>query len=134
VRGGTPRWRRGRPAAARLRAGPRFAGRRHRRAARGGFRRRLSRWLLAGQEVLDLLAGERFVFDQALRQELEVGSTLGHDLPRELIAILDEALDFGVDLAGRVFGHVLLAGHRIAEENLFLVLALGHGTELLREA
>src|SRR5258708_27461556 len=113
-----------------LGARARLAGRRYRGATRGGIARAFAHRLLADQEILDLVAGERLVFDQALRQQFEVGAVLGDDLLRELIAVLDEALDLAVDLLDRLLRDILLARHRITEKNFFLVLAIGDRSEL----
>src|SRR5258708_21771761 len=101
-----------------LGARARLAGRRYRGATRGGIARAFARRLLADQQILDLVAGERLVFDQALREQLEIGALLGDDLLRHLIAFLDEALDLAVDLLDGFLRDVLLARHRITEENL----------------
>ena len=55
---------------------------------------------------------------------------IGEDLMRPPIARLDEAADLRIDLLRRLLGDVLLARHRVAEEDLFLVLAIGDGAEL----
>ena len=46
----------------------------------------------------------------------------------------DQAFDLGIDDPGRVIRHVLAARDRVAEEDLFLVLAVGHHAQLLGEA
>ena len=53
---------------------------------------------------------------------------------RASIAALDEAADLGVDLLRRRLGDVLLPSDRHAEEDLFLVLAVGDGAELFGQA
>ena len=45
-------------------------------------------------------------------------------------AALDQAPDLGVDHLGGVLGDVLGARHRVAEEHLFLVVAVGDHAEL----
>ena len=50
------------------------------------------------------------------------------------LAALDEAADLAVDLLRRRLGDVLLPSDRHAEEDLFLVLAVGDGAELVRQA
>src|SRR5206468_1593486 len=100
-----------------LRARPRLAGGRHGGAARRGrldygFARRP----LADQEVLDLVAGERFELEQALGQRLEIGALVGEYLLGLGIAGLDQPPDLAVDLAARLLRDVLLARHLIAEE------------------
>src|SRR5579862_2654559 len=88
------------------------AGGRHRGVAR---RRRLDHRFaarpLAEQQILDLVAGQRLEFEQALGQRLEIAALGGEDLLRLGIAGLDQAPDFGVDLLDGLFGDVLLARH-----------------------
>ena len=85
----------------------------------------------AGQQVADLLAGQRLVFEQALRQRLELVAVRGQDAPRLGETRLDQAPDLGVDLLRGRLGHVLLPRDRMAEEHLFLVLAVGDRAELV---
>src|SRR5215207_4247235 len=89
---------------------------------------------LAGEEVADLVAGEGLVFEEPLRQRLKVGALRLEDAARLDEAVLDEAADLGIDLLRRRLGHRLGAAHRHAEEDLLLVLAIGDGAELRREA
>src|SRR5207244_7090504 len=119
----------------RIGARARLAGGRHGRAAR---RRRLDYGLahrpLAGEQVLDLVAGERLELEQALGQELEIGVLLIENLFGLRVASFDQAPDLGVDLAARLLRDVLLARYLIAEEHLVLVLAVGDGAKLVGEA
>src|SRR4051812_38374526 len=118
-------------------AGPAAAG--PGRGDRGGpsGRDRLARVAdrrLAVEEVADLVAREGLVFEKAARQGLEGGLLLDEDALRFAQALLDEAAHLGIDLLGRRLGDVLLPGDRHAEEDLVLVLAIGDGAELGREA
>src|SRR5580692_6380948 len=72
----------------------RLASRRHGGSARGRrFEHRLAVRLLALQEIHDLIAGERFVFQKALGERLQVVALLGQDLGRLLIAFFNQTLD-----------------------------------------
>ena len=76
----------GRHAAFRLAAGRALGlalGDRHRRPlVRRRFFRRLAHRRLAGEQVADLVAGERLVFEQALGQLLQLVRMLGEEPPR----------------------------------------------------
>src|SRR5919201_5140249 len=95
----------------------RFAGGRHGRATRGcrlddGFARRP----LAGEQILDLVAGQRLEFEQRLGQRLEIAALFLENLLRLFVTCLDQTLDLGVDLAARLLRDILLARHLIAQE------------------
>src|SRR5580658_3984679 len=111
------------------------AGGRHRGVAR---RRRLDHRFaarpLAQKQILDLVAAERLEFEQPLGERLQITALVGEDLLRLGIAGFDQAADFGVDLLHGGFGDALLARHRIAEEDFFLVLAIGNSTERVGQA
>src|SRR5580692_5847193 len=111
------------------------AGGRHGGVAR---RRRLDHRFadrpLAHEQILDLIAGQRLEFEQPLGERLEVGALVGEDLLRLGIAGFDQAADLGVDLLHRGFGDALLARHRIAEEDFFLVLTIRNSTERVGQA
>src|SRR5580704_6279771 len=103
----------------RIGARPRLAGRRHRRGARGrGLQHRLAVRLLALQQVLNLVAGQRLEFKQALGQRFQVGALLGEDPRRFVVALLDKTPDLAVDLLNRRFRGVLGPRYRHAEEHL----------------
>src|SRR6185295_6228041 len=77
----------------------RLAGRRHRGGARAGrFQHRLAVRLLAFEQVLNFVAGQRLEFQQAFCQSLEVGALLGQDTGGFVVALLDKTPDLGVDL------------------------------------
>src|SRR5271167_3894750 len=68
-----------------IRIGPRtrLAGGRHGGSTRGRrFEHRLAVRLLALQEIDDLIAAERFVFQKALGESFQIGALLGQDLGR----------------------------------------------------
>ena len=80
------------------------ARRRHGRGTRGAAcsspRSRDRR--LAGEQVLDLVAGQRLVFEQRLGQRFRaVAMLLGEDAARVSRPIVDQAPDLGVDLLRR---------------------------------
>ena len=82
----------------------RLAGWRHRGSPRRRIvHRALAGWRLAGDQILDLIPGQRLVFDQALREDFKIGALLGENFARELVAFLDETLDLGIDFLDRVF-------------------------------
>jgi len=68
-----------------------------------------------------------------LRQRLEVLALLGDDAARFRQPAFDEPAHFRVDLLRGRLGNVLLAAHRVAEEHLFLVLAIHDSAELVGE-
>src|SRR5919204_5119143 len=73
-----------------FRARTRLTGRRHRRAARrrrpdDGFARRP----LAGEQILDLVAGQRLEFEQRLGQRLEIAALFLENLLRLFVTCLD---------------------------------------------
>src|SRR5262245_7075030 len=107
--------------AARFGARARLAGRRYGRTARG---RRLdhgfARWPLAGEQILDLVAGQRLEFEQPLGQRFEIGALLLENALRLGVGGLDQALDLTVDLAARFLRDILLARHLVAQEHLVL--------------
>src|ERR1700733_7184800 len=77
----------------------RLAGGRHGGSAWGRrLEHRLAVRLLALQEIHDLIAGERFVFQKPLGESFQIGALLGQNLGRLLIAFFDETLDLAVDL------------------------------------
>ena len=70
----------------------------------------------------------------AWRDPVEIVPVLGEHRPGQRVALLDDAADLAVDrLRGRL-GDVLRLGHRVAEEDLLLVLAVAHGPELVAHA
>src|SRR5436190_9107012 len=102
-----------------IRIGPRarLSGGRHRRGTR--YRRlqhRLAVRLLALEQILDLVASQRFVFQQALGKGLEVAAPVSEDLGRLPVTLLDQTADLAVDLLHGCFGSVLRARHRHAQE------------------
>src|SRR5215813_5786080 len=112
--------------AAGFRPRPRLAGRRHRRAARrGGLDHGFARRPLAGEQIFDLVAGQRLEFEQPLGQRFEISALLLENALRLGVAGLDQTLDLGVDLAARLLRDILLARHLVAQEHLVLVLAIG---------
>src|SRR5258705_7603344 len=119
-------------------AGP--AGGRHRAApARAGLLRRrrgrnITDDLLALDEVADLVGRQGLVFQQALRQRVQLVEVAGQDLAGGALALVDDAADFLVDELGRRVGDVLALRDRMTEKNLFLIVGVAQGPELFAEA
>src|SRR5438270_3758737 len=119
-------------------AGP--AGGRHRAApARAGLlRRRRGRNItddpLALDEVADLVGRQGLVFQEALRQRVQLVEVAGQDLASGALALIDDAANLLVDELGRGVGDVLALGDRMAEEHLFLIVGVAQGPELLAKA
>ena len=64
-----------------------------------------------------------------------VQSTPGRDLQEDLRPVFfDEAAHFAIDLARRIFRHVLRARHGMAQEHLFLIIAIRNEAEFVRIA
>src|ERR1700757_2650223 len=94
----------------------------------------VANWRLSLQEVDDLYAGERLVFEQSLGKSFEILALFGKDPRRVGEAGLHETANFGVDFLGRGLRNVLLPADRIAEENLVLVLTIHGRAEFLRKS
>src|SRR6185312_14286964 len=117
------------------------AGRRHRRSPPGRAARRILRRtagvahdLLAANDALDLIDRQRLELEQPARQRMQLLEMLGQNAARLALAILDDAANLLVDdLGGRV-GDVLALRHRMAEEDLLLVLAVAQRSQLVAEA
>src|SRR5580704_3507565 len=111
------------------------AGGRYRGVARRGrLDHRFAARSLAQEQILDLVAGERLEFEQPLGQGLQIAALVSEDLLRLGIAGFDQTPDLGVDLLHGGFGDTLLARHRIAEEDFFLVLPVCDSAERVRQA
>src|SRR6266404_1519538 len=92
----------------RIGARARLAGGRHRRGARSGrLQHRLAVRLLALEQILNLVAGQGFEFKQALCQGFKIGTLLGQDLGRLIIAFFDQTPDLAVDLLNGRLGGIL---------------------------
>src|SRR6185369_1594644 len=92
-------------------------------ARRGAHRLRRTR-RTALHDVLDLVAVERFDFEQRLGHRFDLVAVFLDELPRQRILLVDDATDLQVDLLHRRLGHVLLRRDRAAEEHLALVLGV----------
>src|ERR1700691_4168750 len=119
------------------------AGGRHRGAASGrgrGGGRRLDRAagvaddLFATDDAPDLVDREGLEFQQPLGQEMQLVNMRGQNLARRLLALLDDAANLVVDHLGGGVGDVLALGDGVAEEDLFLVLAVAQRAQLVAEA
>src|SRR5688572_479869 len=95
---------------------------------------RLAGDLLAAQQGLHLVAGDRLVLHQRLGDGLEVVPALADDPARRILALGDDAADLLVDQPRRVLRHVLALRDGVAEEDLLLVLVVAQRPELLAHA
>src|SRR5690606_11790560 len=89
--------------------------------------------LFALDDSLDLVAGKRLIFLQAFGDRDPALLLLGHNLTSRGISLIDQAAHFVVDLLLSLFRHVLLPRHGMAEEDFFLVFAVGDLAELVGE-
>src|SRR5690554_5802362 len=108
--------------------GDRQRRRRRRRGLRGVVR---TIELFAANDLGDLLPAQRLVFEQRFGEALMLLGLFGQDLLGPAIALVDQALHFGVDLLRRSFGDVLGARDLHAEEHLVIVVAVGDEAELV---
>src|SRR4029077_12449908 len=68
-------------------------------ARRGRLDHRLAHRSPAFEQILDLVARQRFELEKALGEHFEIGALVGQDLRRFGITGLDQPADFAVDLA-----------------------------------
>src|SRR5665213_426993 len=135
------------PARLRLRLGAdaaRAARGRHRAAPAGTGTRLVGRGTRPGRgfahdplaldDAADLVGRQRLVFQQAVGERMQLVEMRRQDRPRGVLALLDEAADLVVDDLGGGVGDVLALRHRMAEEHLFLIVAVAQRPELLRKA
>ena len=73
-------------------------------------------------------------FEQALRQSFKPVALFGDDAACFRMAHFDQAAHFAIDCLSGRFRNVLLLAHGIAEEHFFLVLAIHHSAQRIREA
>src|SRR5207244_7530334 len=109
-------------------------GLRRRRARRFGLGPLRDRRHLAVRRVDDgvhLPALDRFFGLQVLRELHELVAALGQDLLGPLVAGIDEAMDFLVDLPGDLLAIVPLLAKVAAEEDELFLVAEGERTELI---
>src|SRR5690606_19121522 len=111
---------------ARLRHGR--ATRRRRVVARAAGR------LLAADEAPNLFTRKGFIFEKSLGNSNPTIVMLGQDFPRLVIRLFDQTTNLVIDLLLRFLRQVLRACNRMAQENLFLVVAIGNLPELVGEA
>src|SRR3954471_13338429 len=74
------------------------------------------------EDLGQLLLADGLLVEQAQHELVEDVAVLDEDLPRLVVAALDQGLDLLVDLLGDVFGVVALVAHVAAEEDLTLAL------------
>src|SRR3546814_7095832 len=87
----------------------------------------------AANDLVDLVARQRLVFEQRLRVAMQLVHMLGQDAARLVLALLDEMAGFLVDQRGGVIGYVLALRHRMTEEHLLLVVGIAKPAELVAE-
>src|SRR5437868_9534690 len=108
-------------------------GLRRRRARRFGLGPLRHRRHLAVRRVDDgvhLPALDRFFGLEVLRELHELVAPLGQDFLGALVAGIDEAVDFLVDLAGDFFAVIPLLAEVAAEEDELFLVTEGQRTEL----
>src|SRR6476660_9801318 len=125
-------WLRGDLARRRLRPRTLLAGGWHGGGARRGrLDHRLAHRSPAVEQILDLVARQRFELEKALGEHFEISTLVGQDLRRFGIAGLDQLADLRVNRLGGCFRNILLTRDLVPEENLVLVFAVGNGAELV---
>src|SRR5262249_5586519 len=90
--------------------------------------------LLAADDALDLVDGERLELEETLGERVQLLEMLGEDAPRAAFAFLDDAADLLVDHLGGGCGDGLALRHGAAEEDLLLILAVAQRPKLFAEA
>src|SRR3546814_12557532 len=70
--------------------------------------------ILALDRALRFFARQRLIFEQRAGEQVELVDIVGQQLARNFFAFLDEAADFGVDLLGCFFVHLLRSEERCA--------------------
>src|SRR5688572_16816732 len=90
--------------------------------------------ILAADGALGFLAGQRLIFEQIAGEAVELVEMLGEDGAGGALGVLDQAADLGVDEAGGLLGDVLAPRDAVAEEHLFLIVAVAQPAELLAHA
>src|SRR5439155_24106179 len=102
------------------------------RRGRAGRGRRLR--LLTVEDLVELLAIDRFHDLEALDDRVHLGALLGQHSLGRLVAVVDDAADLLVDQRCDLLGVVPLLTEVTAEEDELLLVAHRHGAELVRHA
>src|SRR4051812_10870731 len=100
---------------------------------RAGRRLRRTR-RLARHDVADLVGVDGFPLEERLGHRLHLVAVVFQKLARQTVLRIDDAADLRVDLLQRGLRNVLVGGHRAAEEDLAVLLAIDHGAELIGHA
>src|SRR3546814_353077 len=90
--------------------------------------------LLATQERHDLVPGERLVFEQSVGKLVQIVGVVGQNLAAPGLGAVDDLANFFVDDLRRRLGNGLMLRHRVAKEDLFLVLGVTQRPELVAHA
>ena len=104
--------------------------------ALGALRRFLARTVdaLAAQQRDDLGPGERLVLQQRAGDRVKIVDVLVQDAAGARLGLIDQTANLVVDEPGRRLGDVLALGHRMAEEDLLLVVRITQRSELAAHA
>src|SRR6185369_15216833 len=100
----------------------------------GGCRGRAWDAAQGPQDLVDVGAVERLALEERLGDAMERGDVASEEQLRALVGVHQEPADLGVDLDGRGLRVIHPLGEVAAAEDLFVLLAEGHGTELLAHA
>ncbi len=87
---------------------------------------------LALEQVLDLLARQRLVFEQPARDRVQIVDILRQDLARVLEGFIDDAVNFLVDPGLGLVGQILRPSDGMAEKHLLLVVAVSAAARACR--
>src|SRR5690606_18496306 len=90
--------------------------------------------LLTLEQGLDLIAGQRFILQQAFCHNDKLVMFRRQYVFGFIIGFIDQTADLVVYLLGCRFRYIFRLGNRMAEENFLLVLAVGDLAELIGKA
>lgn len=85
-------------------------------------------------DFLDLHAVKRFVFEQPFRDQFQFVAIAKNQVVGGLVARINDAFDFLVNLPRGAFAIDFGARHLAPEENVFVVIAVLHHAELVAHA
>src|SRR5207253_3297078 len=103
----------------------------------GGGRRAPEATVLSpelSEDLVEIGAVDRLALEERLGHLVEHLEVAAQEELGALVGLEQDAAHLGVDLDGGLLGVVDLLGEVAAEEDLFLLLAEGHGPELLAHA
>lgn len=97
--------------------------------------RRLGRTrLIAGKNVVNLIAVNRFPIQKSLGHAVHFLLMAFNEVSRTLVLFVENAADFGINLLHCLFRNVRGLRHRTAEEDLTLVFGIDHHAHLVAHA